>query len=479
MTDATIRTAVVFVHGLPPDRRPLDALDAFAKSALGPDRLVYPLPVEITDSYEARRYVTDGPGEVEIFEYDWRFHVTAGRYAGLAPMLARLLLRRPRNVPDPLYGVWRVVWSMLLTPLVIALCLLTVGGYFLSTGVPAWLVGLVSSVLVLAVGLGAFRAVSVALTRSFVTAGLVDVARYLDPQPASYASRRAIRGGLIDLLYVLQQGAFARVIVVAHGVGGYIAYDALTALWAETHELHASATQTELAHLTAVEDAAAELRADDGLDEFQRLQYALWRNVRMQGNPWRITDFITVGTPMALADLFVARPGILSGLTGADLTSRAALFDRLVRRGAVMRCPPRSETQRVDGPDDAGRDYGLRDGGRVVLGSQAAFAVTRWSNLWFPVPRGSLRGDWFGGALRPWYGAGVRDLPVPDDVPDGTRRGAAHLAYFSRPDGGLADALRAALALDAYPDLATLQEAPPPDHGTIGRQVHRSWQRSM
>lgn len=472
MTEATTRTAVVFVHGLPPDRRPLDALDAFAKSTIGPDRPTYPRPVEITDSYEARRYAGGAAGEIDIFEYDWRFHIAASRYAGLVPMLARLLLRRPRNVPDPLYGVWRVVWSVLLTPIVVALCLLTVGGYFLSTGVPAWLVGLVSSAIVLAVGLGAFRTVSVALTRSFVTAGLVDVARYLDPQPASYASRRAIRGGLVDLLYTLQQGTFARVVVVAHGVGGYIASDALTALWAETHELHAgpSSTPTGLATLEAVEEAAS------NPGEFQDLQHSLWRDLRMQGNPWRITDFITVGTPMALADLFVGRPGMLSGLTGADREHRADVFDQLVRRGAVMRCPPRSETQSIDGPDDGGLEYSRHDGGRVVLGSQAQFAVTRWTNLWFPVSRGSLRGDWFGGALRPLYGAGVRDVPVPDDAPDGRRRGVAHLRYFSRPDGRMAAALRAALALEAGTDLAAL--APPPDHDTVERRVHRSWQRS-
>lgn len=480
MTDATIRTALVFVHGLPQERRPLDNLDEFTKAALGPETPVLPRPVEITDSYEARRFITDGSGDVEVFEYDWRFHQSASRYAGLVPMILRFLLRRPGNVPDPIFGIWRTVWLVLLTPIVLAVGMLTVGGYFLSTGVPAWIVGLVSSALVIAVGLGAFRTVSVALTRSFVTAGFVDVARYLDPLPASYAARREIRGGLVDLLYVLQQGRFARVVVVAHGLGAYIAYDALMSLWGETYELHAAAPEPDagLPTLSALEDSARALRSDSDVGGFQALQYALWQELRMQGNPWRITDFVTVGAPMALADLFVARPSVVSGVAKSDPSDRAALFDQLVRRGVVMRCPPQSESQPVHGPEAVEFGYVRTGVGRDVLGSHAPFAVTRWTNLWFPAVRGSLRGDWFGGALRPLFGSGIADLPVTDDRPNGVRRGVAHLRYFTRPDGEFAHRLRAALTLDASADLTSLSAAPLPDPDMVERVVHRSWQRS-
>jgi hypothetical protein len=478
MTDAPTRTAVVFVHGLPHERRPFDTLGEFAAAALGPTAAVYPRPVEITDSYEARHYVSGEPAAIEVFEYDWRFHQTAGRYAGLVPMALRVLLRRPANVPTPLYGIWRAIWLVLLTPIAVAACLLILGGYFLSTGVPAWIVGLVSSALVLAIGLGAFRTVSIALTRSFVTAGFVDVARYLDPLPASYAARRAIRGGLVDLLHNLQQGRFARVVVVGHGLGAYIAYDALTALWAETHELRATtpAVPDGLAHLAALEGLARTRESNDDARAFQAVQHALWQDLRLQGNPWRVTDFVTVGTPMALADLLVARPAVLSGLRASDPADRTVLFDRAVRRGAVLTCPPRPETQAIEGPATE-PSYAQPGDGPTVLGSQAPFAVTRWTNLWYPVTRGSLRGDWFGGALRPLFGAGVRDVPIPDDAA-GRRRGAAHLKYFSGPESAFARELRRTLALDACEDLTRLNDAPPPDLGTVARVVHRSWQRS-
>lgn len=476
------RDAVVFVHGIPIERRPLDTLHAFTTTVFGPEWHVHPRPLEATDSYEARRFTatrTDDSRQIDVFEYDWHFLQTANRYAGLGPTAMRLLLRRPGGVPDPLFGIWRAIWLTLLTPLVLAAVLFTLGGYFLSTGVPAWIVGLVSSVAVIAIGLGAFRMVSVALTRSFVTAGLVSVARYLDQQPASYAARRAIRGGLVDLLHTLQQGRYDRVAVVGHGLGSHIAYDAIVALWSETHELHAE-TGVQLAGLDAVEDAARRL-PEGGLDAdgFQDLQYALWRELRMQGNPWRITDFITIGAPMAFADVTMARPGVLTGMSASEPSRRAELFEQLVRRGGAPQCPPRSETLTVDGDETSTPGYSWRESGvSGVLGAQAPFAVTRWTNLWFPVERGGLRGDWFGGALARLFGPGVRDVAVAD-TPAGRRRGVSHLKYLI-PAGdeanGVTRRLRDALTADTDPPPP--RDTPEPDPHSVPRIVHRSWQRS-
>jgi hypothetical protein len=479
------RTAVVVVHGLL-EWRPLENFDRIAKTILTPGRPYFPRPPEVTDSYEARRYYVegaDGSGDVELFEYHWSYLMTSGRYAGLAPTMMRVFLRRPANVPDPLYGVWRATWLALLTPVVLAVVVLGLGGYYLSIGVPAWLVGLVSSVLVLAIGLGAFRIMSTALTRTFFTVGFVDVARYLDPLPESYAARRAIRAGLVDLLYTLQQGHFARVVVIGHGLGGFVAYDALTALWAETHELHAGPLQepTSLAGLTDLETAAEMTSDPAGLDEYQARQFELWQHLRMQGNPWRITDFVTIGTPMALADMLLTRPPVAAGLKPTD--ARHGLFDGLLGRGVLATCPPRSERTPVDGTTEGRPRYGwCSGGGRELLGPQSAFAVTRWTNLWFPVKRGGVRGDWFGGPLRPLFGVGIRDVVVEGNLPARRAPGAAHVAYFRHPDadapGDVAWHLRSILALDSEVVPAEVLTAPVTDPDTVERVVHRSWQRS-
>jgi hypothetical protein len=385
-------TAVVIVHGLG-EKRAMETLDDFAKTALHPHRAesektekkwdYHPLPAVITDSYEARRFTS---AQADVYEYHWPYLMTAGKYAGAMPMALRLILRRPSNVPDAVLGLWRRVWTVVVA-ILLTIPALFVTGYALNTDVPVWIIGLITSAVVLVFWFGLYRMAAKALVNN-TTTSLVDVARYLDPSPSSYAARRAIRGGLVDLLHALHDGRYSRIVVVAHGVGTYIAYDALTAFWAEMH--------------------------------------------RRQGNPWCITDFVTVGAPMALADFLMTRPGLFSGFTKSDGALRRDLFEALVRRGVLVRCPPQPEAPPVDT-------------------SHSPFAVTRWTNFWFPVTRGSLHGDWFGGALGPLFGPGIRDIPVQGNKPERLKRGSAHNEYFSHPekddDGDVAWHLRKTLAL--------------------------------
>jgi len=493
---STVTTAVVVVHGMG-EQRPMETLDGFVRTALRPRMddgvpkwdYYYSRPAEITGSYEARRYIAPrradvtGPdgiqGQTEIYEYHWSYLMTGNKFADVMPKTLRLLLRRPSNVPDGLFGIWRVVWLVILA-IALLVPLLFVAGYLLNTDVPGWIIGLLVSAVILVFWFGLFRLMGRALVNK-VTTSFVDVARYLDTSPHSYAARRAIRGGLVDLLHALHDGRYSRIVVVAHSLGGYIAYDALMSLWALTHELAAPADgqRSSLKSLDRLEAAADRLIADpDGvgaLDEFQGLQFDLWQDLRRQGNPWRVTDFVTVGTPMALADLLVTRPALFSGLKKSDSARRSELMDALVRRGALVRCPPRSETLPVESDAHPPVNYRWRrSGARELLGSQSPFAVTRWTNLWFPVVRGELGGDWFGGALRSLFGPGIRDIAVLGNEPERFKRGAAHSEYFAHPDkGGDDDAaghIRNALALHTHDVLESLLNAPSPDemHSAVG-----------
>jgi hypothetical protein len=297
--------------------------------------------------------------------------MTAGKYAGVAPTALRLFLRRPSNVSDALLGVWRLVWTAILAVLLV-IPVLFVAGYALNSDVPAWIIGLTISAVVLIFWFGLYRMLARALVNK-KTAPLVDSVRYFDPAPPSYAARRAIRAGLVDLLRDMHEDGYTRIILVAHGVGAYIAFDALMVLWAES--------------------------------------------ARKPGKPWCITDFVTVGAPLAIADLVLTRPTLSSGLRASDRTHRRELFDGLVRRGVLVGCPVKTPSVDSD-----------------VHGVQSPFTVTQWTNLWFPVIRGSRRGDWFGGELGPLFGPGIRDIAVTGNEPERLKRGSAHTEYFSHPD---------------------------------------------
>jgi hypothetical protein len=384
---AAVRTAVVVVHGMG-ETRPMETFDGFVRTALHPHDGqwdYHPRPAEITDTYEARRYTAP---QSEFIEYHWPFLMTADKYAGVAPTALRLFLRRPSNVSDALLGVWRLVWTVILGVLLV-IPILFVSGYALNSDVPAWIIGLTISAVVLIFWFGLYRILARALVNK-KTAPLVDSVRYLDPSPPSYAARRAIRAGLVDLLDDLHGGEYTRIVVAAHGVGAYIAYDALMVFWAQTH--------------------------------------------RTQGKSWCITDFVTIGTPLALADLVLTRPSLSSGFKKSDAALRRELFDGLMRRGVLVECPANSPSA----DDDA-------------LDVESPFTVTNWTNVWFPVTRGDRRGDWFGGELAKLFGAGIRDIAVTGNEPERLMPGSAHTEYFSHPDkdeeGDIAWHLRRILAL--------------------------------
>lgn len=486
-----LHTAVVVVHGMG-EQRPLDMLKKFVRTALEPLggkwEYYYSRPTEITDSYEARRYIArriNGPGgsveqyTTEIFEYHWSYMMTGNKLGDLFPATFRLMVRRPSNVPPQLLGAWRLVWFLVLVAAA------ALGAWFTwRSHIPSAVSAVLGSAAVVAVVSLGWKAVSSVIAGSFV-----DVVRYLDTSPRSYEARRKIRGGMVDLLRRLHDvGDYGRIVVIAHSLGGFIAYDGMTSLWDELHGQHgdlqpvSGGNQLPLQYLkplewsadlllklplprgvsevqakTPIKDPARPKRYEPSypLGRFRHRQFALWRGLRMQGNPWLITDFITVGTPMSFAHLLVTRPKPFNGLRREP--SAPAMFEDRIQRGELMRCPPRSESLPAEvATERTSVKYSSKRTSTVqVLGSQSMFAVVRWTNLYFPVNRGALAGDWFGGPVGHLYGAGVEDIPVWGNR-DGSRAWAVpHTRYFDFPDtdeyNSIAHYVRQALDLKLDP----------------------------
>lgn len=473
-----VRTAVVIVHGMG-EQLPLETLNRFVGTALpkvGGERRYYSRPARITESYEARRMLAfrqaEGDqlvhGQAEFFEYHWSYLMTGNRLGDMLPTMRRMLLRSPTTVPTGLRVVWWVVWVLLVVLAALLVWLVVAGVMIKDFTFPGVLAAVLTALLGAAVGGGIVATLVVAATNwvgGAVAKSFVDVVRYLDRSPRSYEVRRAIRKGMVDLLRALQdEGRYSRVVVVAHSLGAYIAYDGITSLWSETSRLHGGpiteGAALPLAGLTELEQAAATVltHPDTGLDDRQRgelaayrdRQFALWKATRAQGNPWLVTDFVSVGTPMYFADLLY--------------TKNRRGFVRLANRGELPLDPPLTTTRTVEASRTGAPKYGWANRGRTVLGSDAPFAVVRWTNLYFPVTWG--RGDWFGGPLRPLFGRGILDLPVLGNLPGRRAPGLAHGRYFDYPDAiapdDVATVLREALALGVEQDLVDLLGAPDP-----------------
>lgn len=254
------------------------------------------------------------------------------------------------------------------------------------------------------------------LLSGFALGGLGDAARYLSNGPGDISEREHIRRGLIDLLHDLERKrdpatkrhVYDRVVLVGHSLGSVIAYDALTYHWAEVHEsIWLPDRKTKPADdplvtvLNDVENLVSAVAKEGwSLDQWQSAQETLgaalathvrWRHGRLVRVPrrWIVSDLITVGSPLASAEILMA-------------DGKAALSVE-VRRRMLAGCPPAPQKPGATTP----LRYRVWRGGRprTYLHHQAAFAPTKWTNIYF-------KHDLVGGSISSRFGSGIREVAL-------------------------------------------------------------------
>src|SRR5262249_57921075 len=129
------------------------------------------------------------------------------------------------------------------------------------------------------------------------------------PRPENVGVRQAIRSAAVDLLEKLHDDPswrrYHRIIVVGHSLGSVIAYDALTHLWQRRH--HPKQTFPPPPDLNTDEPGEpAGTCGTTATDRTRALQAAMWREQRAMGVQWKITDFVTLGSPLAHASFLMA-----------------------------------------------------------------------------------------------------------------------------------------------------------------------------
>ncbi len=270
-----------------------------------------------------------------------------------------------------------------------------------------------------------------------------DVARYVQATPENVLQRAQIlkRGvELLKRLHEMRAGTeatdpdapvYGRIILVGHSLGSVIAYDLLSRFWAQAGPLHRPLSGESLrawkamhaflyAHASHERDDTGNSDPHGGkhrleLDRFHNLQLDIQRAMRADGIDWRVTDMVTLGSPLSLADFLVAQ--------GSDR------FRDLILNRFIAMSPPF--------PYEGGREgvlYNRKsdDGQEKTLVHHAAvFGAVRWSNVFDP-GRFPFQGDMFSGSCKELFGEGIDEyelrLQRPPIDPSG---GLAKLAQNS------------------------------------------------
>lgn len=520
------KQAVVIIHGIG-EQRPMATMRSLVYTLLGERQ--YSKPDRMTGSHELRRLralepldLGDRWLETDFYELYWAHEVRGTGLGSVLLWLVGLFFQplKPGHVQRRRIRTMKVVASLLSVLLLV--------GAMMVWRFRADIMGfpLIGGLLIVAGIVGIPTILGIILKPVVDVVG--DAARYLSPRPENVQARHNIRAAGLALLEQLHEDPYIdRVVVIGHSLGSIIGYDLLCAYWAAVHidvpvpkrtldEITRAGAVLAAARLEAAGLEAARLAAEGGgrsngdmecqlelesggqqarlrmaVETFHREQgqafeecLAYARKDRAPGRgadpirPWLISDFVTLGSPLAYVDFI--RAGTPAG------------HERAVALWEAPTCPPepkwdwdaahggyrKTRPHRTDEPGHHG-NYGYKNSGdkRYRWHHAAVFAPTRWTNLYYP-------GDVFGQRLAPLFGPGIADvalLPAKGEPGVGARlplqrirwpwRLGSHVRYWHnkgrKPLDASAEWLREVVFRRAG------AEAPMPDERPV-RPVNRS-----
>jgi hypothetical protein len=411
--------AIVLIHGIG-EQRPMDTLRGFVNAVWTTDTKLHnpnnpygggqmwSKPDTVSESYELRRLTTpkNKAGiETDFYEFYWQHLMRGTNFQHVGAWIKSLLWRRPSTVPSQLRLAYAVLVVAVLATLGFAIYTIVVLGEG-EGPIPPWLSGVISLTLV--------------PVAAFVVKEIVgDAARYLHVAPANIQSRHAIRHAGVTLLKELHTRGYDRIIIVGHSLGSVIGYDILTHAWPafnaadpvdEHQQKHPDPKVDALDALEAL--AIAATRGENVAGRIADAQRDYFRELRSNGNRWRVSDFITLGSPLAHSAILLARDG--------------AALERKIKDREFPSCLPDLETVSRDKQVVQRFSYDA-SGTHRKPNHSAVFAPTRWTNLYFPC-RWLVRGDLVGGPINGILGRGVTDVSVTTTARSGL---VLHTLYWT------------------------------------------------
>lgn len=274
-----------------------------------------------------------------------------------------------------------------------------------------------------------------AMNAAFLQPYLGDAARYFRNSPANVAVRRAIRKDSVDTLEQLHRSRdYDRIVVVAHSLGTVVAYDMLRAYYSrvcnqipvDKSKLNPQFDQVDGGALACASRrregrrlvgklaaASAILRPASRQDDYKPA-------AKGDVDAWLVTDFVTLGSPLTHG-----RYLMVNEQDGSKIDQ--AFWNHVTEREFPL-CPPHQH------PGDGLISF-TDPQGKVRLHHGGLFAMTRWTNLYFPIVD-IFWGDAIGGPVAPVFGGCVNDVPVSTKK-SGYRSLFTHVAYWKTdgPDG--------------------------------------------
>jgi hypothetical protein len=466
------KRAVVIIHGIG-NQAPMVTLRSFVDSVWTTDdrltkhgtRQAWSKPERVSNNLELRRITTTEDQtrrRTDFFEFYWAHMMEDTKFSSVLWWIKRLLVRGSGRVPPDLVVPWLAGIASLILLFALVVCI----GLAILKTFQILPVSLFCAALWLGVA-GAMWAFLWYLRHRVIVEVVGDAAAYLTASPQNIGARSRIRMAGLQLLDALHDNSeYDRVILVCHSLGTVIGYDLLTFFWSNNSQsfVHETAEgKGSLRNVEALAKAVRENPAGGGaapFGEFRDAQRDYARNVSMPGGrAWKITDFVTLGSPLAHAHLLLVNDNVKLGKSEIDRAKKswirtwytrldektrtvAAVLAARIAERSFPACPPEPEK----GPAFSYERKDLR--GKPLSPNHAAvFGAVRWTNIFAP-RRCLLWGDMIAGPVGPLFGPGVKDVQLSGAM---SRSWIAHVNYWElekfSTDKKHIEALRAAVNL--------------------------------
>jgi len=427
----TGRQAVIVIHGIG-QQQPMHTLRAFVKAVWSEDKEihskwagthVWSKPDQVTRNYELRRLSTPqnrGKLETDFFEFYWAHLMYGTGYGHLFGWAKTLLWRRPVTVLPRLRFAFALSWLLVIVVLagwlIVLATRLSGAEVSLLERIPLWLAAALMTALTLAIPALGY----------VMRENIGDAARYLHPAPRNIQRRQEIRSSGVELLHELHERGYDRIVVVGHSLGSVIGYDILTYAFPDykypakpegddppPKQQGPRKAHDALRALAQADSTGAEL----DVDEVQRKQRDYYEELKANRGRWRVTDFVTLGSPLAHAAVLLA--------------DDAEHLQVKVDSREYPRCLPALEQKiRTQGSENRHFSYDDEEAHGPIPHHAAVFAPTRWTNLYFP-SRWIVKGDLIGGPIAGQLGHCIRNRAVGSSI----RRGfLSHRFYWTSSD---------------------------------------------
>jgi hypothetical protein len=383
------RKAIIVVHGMG-NQMPMSTIREFAENVNVKGTRLYSSPDRIVGDLETRR-LSFKDNNIDYYEFYWAHLMQEPTSLNVWKWTFKLLFLktvsdRARKMVYTLRIIFFSIIFTLLSLLFIKLKNVTADQInFEKTIIYGIMILAAYKLLVLF-----FRAVS----STTILQSIGDVVKYTLPTPQNIDVRNSIRNKGIEMLNKLHEvkdsdkdPKYNEIIVVGHSLGSIVAYDMLTFLFPKYHNINTYDEKISQEDVTKfAKDYYDKPIEEFDLNKYQEDQIKISKSYRQFKMPWRVSNFITMGSPLTHAVMVMAN-------------SKHEFYKRKMIR-EFPTCPPVPDIN-----DDNKCFFNFTEDKYLRPHHAALFALTRWTNIYFS-------NDYIGGNLSSEFGIGIRDIEL-------------------------------------------------------------------